>query len=546
MKTAIYARYSSDQQRATSIDDQVRRCGELAQRHGLEPSHELTFTDAALSGTAKDLSKRAGYQQLLIAWESREFDILLTDELSRLARDGVELALLQRRLQNTPVRLISADGIDTAQANWELLLGLQSIVSQQAVRDTQHRVVRGMVGQLERGFMVATPTFGYQLDRQLDATGNRIGTHWRIDEQEAAIVREIFSLRRNGASLNNIAQALNRRGIPTPRAPSKTLGYWRPGTVFKLLGNPIYRAEFVWNDSVFVRAKAKNTGRILKPLHFARPLLRIVDDTTWHDCNRGTHSRTGFGGGRHALAGLIECGACGATLTVSSGKTPSLYCAQCSQASRVAAPGAERHTGSVSMSGIKVMLLTALRELLSPAVVVAFKERLQLRLNGGTVEELKRAKGLHELTRKSAERLARLLASLDTDDSILEAEYRQKQTELRELTDQVAQLEARQEISQKDAMEKQLSIDPATLLDDLFDTEQPAEKTRSVIARLLPKIIFKGKTDRMTAVFDLSYSAGAAAALASNTATLDGQTMTRQMQLTSGAKRPTEWRMVWL
>jgi DNA invertase Pin-like site-specific DNA recombinase len=546
MKTAIYARYSSEQQRETSIEDQVRRCGELAQRHGLEPSLELTFSDAALSGTAKDLSKRAGYQQLLIAWDNRAFDTLLTDELSRLARDGVELALLQRRLQNTPVRLITADGIDTAQANWELLLGLQSIVSQQSVRDTQHRVVRGMIGQLERGFMVATPPFGYQLDRKFDAAGNRIGTHWRIDDEEAAIVREVYTMRRNGASLNTIAETLNRRCVPTPRAPRKTVGYWRPGMLFKLLGNPIYRAEFVWNDSVFIRAKAKKTGRPLKIRHFARPLLRIVDDTTWHDCNRGTHSRTGFGGGRHALAGLIECGACGATLTVSSGKTPSLYCAQCSQATRVSAPGATRYTGSVSMSGIKVMLLTALQELLSPAMVADFKERLRQRLGGGAEEELKRVRHQHDLARKASERLARLLASIDADDPILETEYRQKQTELRELADQVVQLEARREISQKAAMEKQLSIDPTTLLESLFKAGQPAEKVRSILARLLPKILFQGKMDRTTAVFELSYSAGAAAALASDTAKLDDEPLIRRVQLTSGAKRPTEWNVAWL
>ena len=546
MKTAIYARYSSEQQRETSIEDQVRRCGELAQRHGLEPSLELTFSDAALSGTAKDLSKRAGYQQLLMAWDNRAFDTLLTDELSRLARDGVELALLQRRLQNTPVRLITADGIDTAQANWELLLGLQSIVSQQSVRDTQHRVVRGMIGQLERGFMVATPPFGYQLDRKFDAAGNRIGTHWRIDDEEAAIVREVYTMRRNGASLNTIAETLNRRCVPTPRAPRKTVGYWRPGMLFKLLGNPIYRAEFVWNDSVFIRAKAKKTGRPLKIRHFARPLLRIVDDTTWHDCNRGTHSRTGFGGGRHALAGLIECGACGATLTVSSGKTPSLYCAQCSQATRVSAPGATRYTGSVSMSGIKVMLLTALQELLSPAMVADFKERLRQRLGGGAEEELKRVRHQHDLARKASERLARLLASIDADDPILETEYRQKQTELRELADQVVQLEARREISQKAAMEKQLSIDPTTLLESLFKAGQPAEKVRSILARLLPKILFQGKMDRTTAVFELSYSAGAAAALASDTAKLDDEPLIRRVQLTSGAKRPTEWNVAWL
>ena len=546
MKTAIYARYSTNLQRATSIDDQVRRCSELAQQHGLEPSPELTFSDAALSGREKDLSRRAGYQRMLMAWDNREFDILLVDELSRVARDGVELALLVRRIQNTPVRLITANGIDSTVPNWELMFGIQSIVSQQSVRDTQHRVVRGMIGQLERGFMVATPPFGYQLDRKFDDSGNRIGTHWRIDEQEAAIVREIYTLRRNGASFNSIAEILNRRGVPPPRAPRKTAGYWRPGMLFKLLGNPIYRAEFVWNDSVFVRSIAKKTGRHLKPLHYARPLLRIVDDTTWHDCNRGTHSRTRFGGGRHALAGLIECGACGATLTVSSGRTPSLYCAQCSQATRVCAPEAARYTGSVSMSGVKVMLLTAVQALLSPAMVADFKERLRQRLGGGAEEELKRVHRQHDLARKASERLARLLASIDADDPVLEAEYRQKQTELRELANQVEQLEARREISQKSAMEKQLSVDPAILLESLFKAGQPVEKVRSILARLLPKILFQGKTDRTTAVFELSYSAGAAAALASDTATLDDEPLTRRIQLSSGAKRPTEWTVAWL
>jgi len=146
MKTAIYARYSSEQQRETSIEDQVRRCGELAQQYGLQPSPELTFSDSALTGHEKDVFKRIGYQKMLQAWDDKAFDILLVDESSRIARDGVELALLQRRLQNTPVRMITANGIDTSIPNWELVFGLQSIVSQQAGRDTRHRVVRGMLG----------------------------------------------------------------------------------------------------------------------------------------------------------------------------------------------------------------------------------------------------------------------------------------------------------------------------------------------------------------------------------------------------------------
>ncbi len=543
---AIYARYSTDQQRETSIDDQIRRCTELGQRHNLEVPHELVFFDAALSGTAKDLNKRTGYQNLLAAWDAGLFQVLLVDEVSRLARDGVELALLQRRLENTPVRLIAANGLDTAVPNWELMLGLQGMLSQQTVRDTQHRVVRGMVGQLQRGYMVASPPFGYQLDRKLTVDGDRVGTHWRIDEQEAALVREIYALRRQGKSFNAISRVLNERGIPIRRKPKKSAGYWRPGSLANLLKNPIYRGEFVWNDSLNARLKAKKTGRTLTPLHFQRPQLRIVDDATWFDCNNKTHSRSGYGGGKHPLAGLFECGACGAMLTVSSGRTPSLYCAQCTQACCVSAPDALRHRGSVSASGVKEMLLLALRELLSPEVVEAFKDRLRHRLMGGVEEEVAKVRRLHALAKQSMERLARVLSSLESDDPVLEAEYRTKQTEFRRLEETVAELESRQEIFNRAALEKQLSVDPQVLLDKIFDGSQPAEKVRAVLARLFPKLVFRGKSDRATAVFELSYSPGAAAALASDTTTLDDEPLVRLVQLRSGAKRPTEWKIVWL
>lgn len=192
------------------------------------------------------------------------------------------------------------------------------------------------------------------------------------------------------------------------------------------------------------------------------------------------------------------------------------------------------------------MLLLALRELLSPEVVEAFKDRLRHRLMGGVEEEVAKVRRLHALAKQSMERLARVLSSLESDDPVLEAEYRTKQTEFRRLEETVAELESRQEIFNRAALEKQLSVDPQVLLDKIFDGSQPAEKVRAVLARLFPKLVFRGKSDRATAVFELSYSPGAAAALASDTTTLDDEPLVRLVQLRSGAKRPTEWKIVWL
>ena len=60
MKVAIYARYSSDNQRDASIADQLRVCREFAARQGWTVVEE--FTDHAISGATL---LRAGFQALM-------------------------------------------------------------------------------------------------------------------------------------------------------------------------------------------------------------------------------------------------------------------------------------------------------------------------------------------------------------------------------------------------------------------------------------------------------------------------------------------------
>ena len=60
MRAVIYARYSSDQQRATSIDDQIRLCKEKIAREGW--TLVQVYRDAAMSGAT---ALRPGYQAML-------------------------------------------------------------------------------------------------------------------------------------------------------------------------------------------------------------------------------------------------------------------------------------------------------------------------------------------------------------------------------------------------------------------------------------------------------------------------------------------------
>lgn len=544
-KTAIYARYSCDQQRDTSIEDQLRRCRDVAKRQGIAIDDALVFTDAALSGTAKHTEKREGYQALLDAWDNGKIDAILVDDFSRLSRDAVEQAHLVRRLEsNRRVRLLTANGVDTEQKNWQLQVGLLGVVGQQAIRDTQHLVVRGMLGQLERGYMIATPAFGYVLDRMFDTAGNRIGTHWKIHESNAAIVLEIFERRGAGQSMHQIARWLNDAGVPTQRRMKvPDGGYWRAARIRNLLTNPIYRGEFVWNGSARIRAEAKKTGRELDVRAFPRPHLRIVSDELWYRCNGKMTSRSGYGGGKYALAGLITCGCCGSTLVLSSQeRCRSAYCANCTTAKSMAGKS-ERQSSTVAVAGIQVLLIDALKNFLTPAFVEYYQERLRDRLTGNFSKDIEKLELEVAKLKRAQERLSHLIAG--DDDPVLWARYQETKVHCRLAEEKLLELNQGRARTDITVIEAQLNTDPAEILGGLFDSDVPPEKLRSVLVRLFPEIVFEGKDGRYTSYFKVHFSVGDALAMASGTETAVSDTVVQRYQLKYSPNRTRRRSALW-
>src|ERR1700739_898464 len=85
-RCAVYARYSSDMQRESSIDDQIRKCKEYAAKQGWVVLDDYIRSDEAISGA---IDTRPALQNLLADAERKPkpFDLLLVDDTSRLARD---------------------------------------------------------------------------------------------------------------------------------------------------------------------------------------------------------------------------------------------------------------------------------------------------------------------------------------------------------------------------------------------------------------------------------------------------------------------------
>ena len=102
MKVAIYARYSSDNQRDASIADQMRVCRAFAERQGWTIAQE--YSDHAVSGATL---LRSGFQALMRDALNRRFDVVLAESLDRFSRDQEDTAGLFKRLTFAGVNIVT-------------------------------------------------------------------------------------------------------------------------------------------------------------------------------------------------------------------------------------------------------------------------------------------------------------------------------------------------------------------------------------------------------------------------------------------------------
>lgn len=105
-RAVIYARYSSDNQRAEFIDAQVRAASDFADRFGL--SVIKTYIDEARSATT---DKRPGFQELFRDVEMKLFDVVIVHKLDRFSRDKYDSAYYKRILKKNKVQLLSVTNI---------------------------------------------------------------------------------------------------------------------------------------------------------------------------------------------------------------------------------------------------------------------------------------------------------------------------------------------------------------------------------------------------------------------------------------------------
>jgi len=422
MRYATYARYSSDLQRQSSIEDQIRKCDEFGQAQGWVPVKDCIYTDEAISGVS---TQRPGLQRMLAAAISanRPFDVILVDDTSRISRNLADAVQLFERLRFAGLRVIAvAQGIDTQSEQADVLVTVHGLVDSLYVKELARKTHRGLEGAFLRGFHAGGRCFGYR-NVPVDCGGVRL----EIDDAEAAVVRRIFEMSASGMSLKAIATALNAEKIcpPRPRVVRKQ-ATWAPTAIREMLRRDLYVGRVIWNRSRFIKVPGTNK-RVARPRPRGewrtseRPDLRIVSDELWQTVQlRQTRMHQLYGGNHgllnrsassgHLLTGFIKCGLCGANLVIVTGRKRRHAMYGCPQHWY---RGACANGLRIRQAELESRLLSELQKaLLQPAAIGHVLDQFKRQLDAAQVDFSQGRERTGERKKELKEELARLTAAV--------------------------------------------------------------------------------------------------------------------------------------
>jgi site-specific DNA recombinase len=451
LRCAAYARYSSDRQSPASIDDQLRKCREFAEKNDWEVLEEHVYTDEALSGAGAD---RPGLARLLeaISRSQRAFDVLLMDDTSRLYRNLGDSMKFVERLNFIGIRVVSvSQGIDTQNEQSDVLMTVHSLVDSLYIKELAKKTHRGLEGCALKGLHTGGRCFGY--DNKRDGESVRLS----INEAEAAVVRRIFQMAAEGGSLKGIAKTLNREHLPPPRKRTgKVLATWYPSAIREMLRRDLYAGRLVWNRRRFVKKPGSNK-RVSRErpksewLTQDKPELRIVDEPLWDRVQERlavVAARYNFGNcpgllhrassSSYLLTGFMKCGSCGANLIIVSGRGkhnhPRYGCPQnfnrgaCSNSVRERADFLEERLFSELQAAV-------LRPEAIEYTVQGFQRQLESSL-AGLDSKLGRMRQRSEQLQEELRNLVSTVASCGHSPALVEA-INSREQELREITRQL-------------------------------------------------------------------------------------------------------------
>ena len=267
MKVAIYCRLSEEDRNKefeTEYSNSKQNQKAMLLQYAMEQGWELynIYSDDDYTGADR---RRPEFNRLLNDAEHRKFDIILCKTQSRFTR---ELELVEKYIHGLfpiwGIRFISiVDNADTANKGNKKSRQINGLVNEWYLEDMSENIRSVLTNRRQNGFHIGSfALYGYKKDP--DQKG-----HLVIDEEAAAVVREVFTLFAQGYGKTAIARMLNDRGIPNPteykrlhglryQAPKmKNSTLWKYFAIANMLTNEIYIGNMVQGKYGSISYKTK-------------------------------------------------------------------------------------------------------------------------------------------------------------------------------------------------------------------------------------------------------------------------------------------------
>lgn len=255
-RTAAYARVSTDtEEQLSSYEAQVRFYTDYI-RSRSDWEFAGIYTDEGITGTST--THREGFKRMMKDALSGKIDLIVTKSVSHFARNTVDSLTAVRELKAKGIEVyFEKENIWTLDSKGELLITIMSSLAQEEARSISENVTWGIRKRFADG-KVSMPYSAF-LGYEKGPDGTPV-----INEEEAEVVRFIYSLFLQGHAISWIAAYLTKQGIPTPRKKSR----WTTTTIESILTNEKYKGDAILQKtyiSDFLTKKAKrNNGEIPK------------------------------------------------------------------------------------------------------------------------------------------------------------------------------------------------------------------------------------------------------------------------------------------
>ena len=274
LRVCAYCRVSTDEEaQEGSYELQVQHYTQFIQSN---PEWEFAgiFADKGISGTST--LHRVEFQKMIELCKAGKIDLIVTKQVSRFARnvlDSLQHIRLLRSLDPPVGILFEAEGLNTLDKTSDMIITVLSLVAQSESEQKSNSIKWAYKKRCAKGVGIRPnwSLLGYEADEHGE---------WVIIEEEAEVVRTIFTLYLDGYTAAAIADLLTRSGIPTVKGKP----VWSPGSVLGIIRNEKYCGDALCQKTVtvdfFTHKSVKNDGH--EPQYFIEGHhTAIIDKGDW-------------------------------------------------------------------------------------------------------------------------------------------------------------------------------------------------------------------------------------------------------------------------